>query len=159
MGILYALWWLFLAAVVGALTWYGPALVGRSPSSSSSSHKPGPSGSSGKAPNGEGPHAGNGTGGAGSAGHEHEEGAGGDEGEHGGPEDGSSSFGDSVRLKAQAPPGCTGEIARILNSRDHYAVLDIPRTASASDIKKAYRLKQVGAGQGACWWVNAGLPC
>jgi len=51
--------------------------------------------------------------------------------------------GDSVRLKPQAPPGATGEIARILNARDHFAVMDIPRESEGTEVKKAFRSKLV----------------
>jgi hypothetical protein len=75
--------------------------------------------------------------------------AGGAEGENadgeGAGEEGDG-FGDSVRLKALKLPGAEGEIARILNARDHYAVLEVARDVSAVDIKKAYRIKQVRPG-------------
>lgn len=59
-------------------------------------------------------------------------------------EDGEE-WGDSVRLPILKVPGAEGEIARILQARDHYTVLEVARDATPTDIKKAYRVKQVGA--------------
>jgi len=59
-------------------------------------------------------------------------------------QDDSGQFGQTVRLKPQAPPGATGEIERILNARDHFAVMDVPRDCDTAEIKKAFRSKLVG---------------
>ena len=48
-------------------------------------------------------------------------------------------------MKPQAPKEATGEIERILNARDYFAVMDVPRDSDAQEIKKAFRSKLVGA--------------
>lgn len=48
-----------------------------------------------------------------------------------------------MRLKPLAPAGATGEIARILNARDHFAVMDVEREADTAEVKKAFRSKLV----------------
>lgn len=56
---------------------------------------------------------------------------------------GSTFGGESVRLKPEAPAGATGEIARILNAKDYFAVLDVPREADGAEVKKAKMSKMV----------------
>ncbi|KAL6753807.1 hypothetical protein V8C86DRAFT_433672 [Haematococcus lacustris] len=50
---------------------------------------------------------------------------------------------DSVQLPVIKVAGSSGEIARILEARNHFAVLDLDRGCSALDVKKAYRSKQM----------------
>jgi hypothetical protein len=60
----------------------------------------------------------------------------------GGGDDAYDSYG-TVRLPVLNVAGASGEIARILAARDHFAVLEVARDAEATDIKRAFRQKQV----------------